>query len=90
MWEIVFRQIPYEDRGYQWIQEVEDAVLSGTRPTLRHGYAEEAYVSLMQKCWASEPENRPPFQEIVNCLQQMLQQGMKEIMSTDTRDHVEI
>ena len=83
MWEIVVRQIPYEDRGYEWIQEVKDAVLSGIRPTLRQGCAGEAYISLMQQCWASEPEQRPPFDEIVNRLQGMLPEGMRGNRSTD-------
>ena len=71
MWEIVARRVPYEDREFEFIVDVKDAVLSGVRPTLPQIAARDNYVDLMRQCWSGNPDERPSFSEIVARLQQM-------------------
>lgn len=77
MWEIIAREVPYEDRGYEWIQEVKDAVVAGIRPTIRRGRVRDDYCGLMRQCWAPNPEQRPEFAEIVRGLQEILPEGVE-------------
>jgi hypothetical protein len=70
MWEIASRDLPYRDRGYRWIRDVKEAVLSGIRPTLPDGLL-ESYRDLMSDCWAADPCSRPTFTEAIHRLRQM-------------------
>lgn len=72
MWEIIARQDPYDDRDYEWIQDVKDAVLAGIRPTIPRRGARDDYIALMRQCWTHNPEQRPAFPEIAVRLQEML------------------
>lgn len=76
MWEITARQVPYEDKDYEWIQDVKDAVLAGIRPTLPQGGVRDDYIVLMRHCWAADPDQRPAFVDIVSRLQEMLPEGV--------------
>ena len=71
MWEIISRRVPYEDREFEFIEDVKDTVLSGVRPTLPQIDARANYVDLMRRCWSGHPDERPSFSDIVARLQQM-------------------
>lgn len=71
MWEIASRLIPYEDRNYQWIEEVREAVVSGVRPTMPANIS-PGYRDLMTTCWSGNPEERPSSDEVAEILQAML------------------
>ena len=70
--------MPYDDRAFGWIQEVEDAVVRGVRPTIPSGSAEDSYLQLMCRCWSRDPEQRPPFATVVAELTCMLTEDLDE------------
>ena len=70
MWEIVSRDLPYRDRGYRWMKDIKEAVLSGIRPTIPGGLL-ESYRDLMSECWSSDPSRRPTFTEVIQRLTRM-------------------
>ena len=78
MWEVIARAMPYDDRAFGWIQEVEDAVVRGVRPTIPSGSAEDSYLQLMCRCWSRDPEQRPPFATVVAELTCMLTEDLDE------------
>lgn len=86
MWEIIAREVPYEDRGYEWIQDVKDAVLAGIRPTIPRRGVRDDYSGLIRRCWAPIPEQRPAFPEIVRCLQEMLPEGVERDTAGDAEE----
>ncbi|KAF6147620.1 hypothetical protein GIB67_031611 [Kingdonia uniflora] len=65
MWELLTGEEPYADLHY-------GAIIGGiVSNTLRPPVPESCDVewrSLMEKCWSSEPPERPSFTEIANCL----------------------
>ena len=70
MWEIVTRQLPFSGPGYVFDAKVEDAVLSGTRPTIPDDTTDDLG-SLIGECWQAKPNSRPPFTDIVPRLHTM-------------------
>ena len=74
LWEMCERKLPYE--GQSESQVVEGVCKQGMR--LGTGTAPSGLVSLMQKCWSFEPENRPSFPEIVVTLQTLLKEYNKK------------
>ena len=37
MWEIVARDVPYNEREFRWTKDVKDAILAGARPSSPRG-----------------------------------------------------
>ena len=62
MYELLTRQVPYEALS-PW--KLRDTVLGGGRPAVpAHPALSPLFVTLMQACWAAEPESRPRFRAI--------------------------
>ena len=78
MWEIIAREMPYNDRAFEWIQEVRDAVMKGVRPTIPSGSAEDSYLKLMRRCWSRDPDQRPSFATVVTELTYMSPEDLEE------------
>ena len=82
MWEIVTRQLPFSGSDYTFDAKVEDAVLSGTRPTI----PEETFDDLRRLiggCWQAKPNSRPPFTDIVPRLHTMAYGLVQSTVSAD-------
>lgn len=70
LWELLCRESPYDDREFEWIEDVSRAVQSGIRPTVPQS-APAVYVNLMKDCWTTDPDRRPTFSQIVDRLVDM-------------------
>src|SRR5690348_16225481 len=65
LWELITRKHPFEE--YTWMAELEDAILEGKRPKIPVD-CPAAWRNLMKSCWDPEPDNRPPYSEVVDIL----------------------
>lgn len=70
MYEILTRRTPFDDVKGEFIEIWEflgENVPQGVRPTLEADFADENkdYVTLMKKCWQTDAEARPAFDEVV-------------------------
>eukprot|EP01097_Dermamoeba_algensis_P006865 TRINITY_DN4282_c0_g1_i1.p1 TRINITY_DN4282_c0_g1~~TRINITY_DN4282_c0_g1_i1.p1 ORF type:complete len:672 (-),score=98.57 TRINITY_DN4282_c0_g1_i1:335-2182(-) len=63
-WELVSRKHPFQEFFNKHSHEIEDAILSGKRPTIPDNLPSE-YADLIQKSWDPEPDERPAFGDIV-------------------------
>jgi len=75
LWELATRERPWDELGghhdfFDLIRLVTKALQKGRRPTLPSTVATEApdFVSLMRKCWAGDPADRPSFPEVAKHL----------------------
>lgn len=93
MWEIWTRRLPWcdlEERGIQFTDRVRRLVIQGARPRAPENCeaAPTEWVSLMVKCWASQPEHRPQFPSIAEALKSahahMEREGEARITQTET------
>ncbi|XP_065191696.1 uncharacterized protein LOC135822799 [Sycon ciliatum] len=82
MWEIFTRAQPYEDRSFRNKFEIEALVLAGTRPTIRNDFP-DLYRVLMESCWHDQPDERPPFDDIVRSLEKQLETARIPTMSVE-------
>ena len=65
LWEVAAQQRPWEDISDQsFFQDVLlEAILAGRRPVVDNHWPAE-YRSLMVRCWATNPQDRPSFDQI--------------------------
>jgi hypothetical protein len=74
MWELATRETPWVEelpsKQAQFFETINSALQTGRRPTIPEAVCAEhgAFVSVMQRCWASDPINRPPFSEAASDL----------------------
>lgn len=68
LWEIFTRDEPYE--GREAMQIAFAVAKENLRPTIPPGCPEE-FAALMKSCWATKPEDRPSFDQIVETLSSM-------------------
>ena len=54
-------RLPYVEYNFQSPLDMQNAVLSGCRPTLDSGCP---YQPLIERCWSANPADRPPFEII--------------------------
>lgn len=66
MWEVVTRQIPFNDSS---VYQVPIQVAKGKRPPVPECPA--SYRKLMKKCWSQKPKRRPSFVTIVEKLKSL-------------------
>ncbi|XP_055899976.1 atrial natriuretic peptide receptor 1-like [Biomphalaria glabrata] len=71
--EVMTRSVPYDShRAFLEVNEIIQKVCSNMtppfRPELLDFDASEDYISLMEKCWAQDPEVRPTFENIVKII----------------------
>eukprot|EP00163_Fabomonas_tropica_P027384 TRINITY_DN5256_c0_g1_i2.p1 TRINITY_DN5256_c0_g1~~TRINITY_DN5256_c0_g1_i2.p1 ORF type:complete len:627 (-),score=122.51 TRINITY_DN5256_c0_g1_i2:1775-3655(-) len=62
LWEMTHREIPF--KGYEQIQ-VAMNVVRGARPHISRRKCPEEFARLMERCWATDPRQRPPFSEVL-------------------------
>jgi len=63
MWEMCYNEEPYEDITYE---SIIPAVQNGIRPTWKdNDRVPEEVKTLIEKCWAGEPKNRPDAVQIL-------------------------
>jgi hypothetical protein len=73
-WELATRKTPWVEelpsKQAQFLETINSALQPGRRPTIPEAVCAEhgAFVSVMQRCWASDPINRPPFSEAASDL----------------------
>jgi hypothetical protein len=74
MWELATRKTPWIDDlpsdPAAFFEELNRCLQTGRRPSIPVAVLTEhdAFVALMQRCWAGDPVNRPTFAEAVACL----------------------
>ncbi|XP_044498490.1 serine/threonine-protein kinase STY8-like isoform X2 [Mangifera indica] len=69
LWELISGQIPYS--GFSPLQAAVGVVQKGLRPSIpKHSHPKLA--ELMERCWHSDPIQRPNFSEITYILQQLI------------------
>ena len=80
MWELLVWKLPYTDAGTPSVWNIVGNVLRGGRPALpprsqllglKPTDSIDAYIGLMQRCWAQEPGARPDFKTIAAELRTM-------------------
>eukprot|EP00903_Cladosiphon_okamuranus_P019661 g18074.t1 len=69
LWEIFSRDIPFA--GFS-AADVREAVVSGGRPRVPTGNPSQVG-QLMCRCWCQDPRQRPPFNEVEDLLQALLE-----------------
>jgi hypothetical protein len=68
LFEILTQMLPWFELGKNlFLTVLEDAVLSGRRPAIPESVVcpDEQYIELMEKCWAQQGRDRPPFSVVV-------------------------
>jgi serine/threonine protein kinase len=68
LFEILTQTMPWmEIPEVHYMRELTAAVLAGRRPIIPPGTPcpDDAYLHLMEKCWAQQPKERPSFAEVV-------------------------
>lgn len=84
LWELYTRRHPYSELNSSFLYEIEDAVLTGMRPTIPADCPEE-YSRLIVACWSDKPDERPTFPAILNELQLMIDKsGLSSIIRQST------
>ena len=61
MWMLWAQQKPYPHRGHSFM--LLDAIVNGSRPVLDDRFPPRM-AALLQECWATDPAERPSFEEI--------------------------
>ena len=86
LWELATRETPWteiEDDGKEttFFQHLNSALQTGRRPIVPIGVSSEhgAFVSVMEKCWAGDPADRPTFFEAANDLAAALRSETPEL-----------
>jgi serine/threonine protein kinase/GTPase SAR1 family protein len=67
LWELLVRKHPFSEYEYQFMFELEDLIKRGSRPSIPAGTPVE-YANLITQCVSSEPEERPPFYDIIKLI----------------------
>ncbi|KAK8843302.1 hypothetical protein M9Y10_025157 [Tritrichomonas musculus] len=62
VYEILTSQFPYRFKGTHQLAKY---VVEGGRPDINSNEIPDCFIDLMRKCWDSDPEKRPTFDEIV-------------------------
>jgi len=65
LWEVLFRQVPYQ--GMNSVQVSIAVITQNLRPPIPSDTPVEL-ARLMQECWATKPEARPVFPQIIERL----------------------
>lgn len=69
VWEVLTNQSAYQGLHYGAV--VERVIVQGHRPAIPE-YVPEGFAILMQSCWDADSEKRPTFDQIVTCLELMV------------------
>jgi serine/threonine protein kinase len=70
-WELAARETPWDELGAKdYLDEfnmLDMALRTGRRPTVpaRVEAAQPTFVAMMRRCWATRPDDRPSFSEVV-------------------------
>ncbi|XP_062501732.1 dual specificity protein kinase shkA-like [Corticium candelabrum] len=72
VWEIVTRQTPFSGNEYKFDARIEDAVITGVRPTLP-AETDKGLRYIIEQCWQGKPKDRPTFVDIVVLVRSILQ-----------------
>jgi serine/threonine protein kinase len=68
LWELITKQHPFDEFPFaQWMAQLEDKVISGTRPSIPYDCPTD-YKKLIHECWHTNPDIRPSFAMIVRRL----------------------
>lgn len=70
MWELWEKKRPFEELTSRF--DIMDAVKAGRRPKVAEEGCPPAYLSLMKRCWQTQPTRRPMFTTIVRYLKEEL------------------
>ena len=65
LWELVAREVPFSNYPFQY--QVEDAINKGIRPSIPDNCWDDFSI-LIKQCWAQQPADRPPFDQIITDL----------------------
>ncbi|KAJ0040476.1 hypothetical protein Pint_28595 [Pistacia integerrima] len=75
LWELISAEIPYS--GFSPLQAAVAVVQKGLRPSIpKHSHPK--LTELIQRCWHSDPIQRPNFSEITDILQQLIKEVARE------------
>lgn len=83
MWEVLTNQQAYH--GVHYGAVVERVVVQGERPPIPDNIP-DGFSILLQTCWDAVPEKRPTFDQIVTCLELMLD-NLSDIDSSNATIH---
>ena len=80
LWEVATRETPWADELHSvqsdlaFFEGLNHALQSGHRPTIPDTVVEQhgSFVSVMQRCWAGDPVDRPSFSEAAHDLAAIL------------------
>lgn len=69
LWELIEGKLPFEST--RWNHEIEDYVLRGLRPVIRHDQCPSRWKLLIMTCWQADPRERPTIQQVISSLQRI-------------------
>eukprot|EP01102_Stenamoeba_stenopodia_P019173 TRINITY_DN7157_c0_g2_i2.p1 TRINITY_DN7157_c0_g2~~TRINITY_DN7157_c0_g2_i2.p1 ORF type:complete len:620 (-),score=130.31 TRINITY_DN7157_c0_g2_i2:21-1622(-) len=69
LWELVTRQLPFEEYQYRFTYQLEDAIVKQQlRPTIPETCPED-FAKLIRDCWSADQSARPSFTDVIQRLQ---------------------
>ena len=80
LWQLLTREEPFQDRGQ--VEAAAAVAMEQARPPFPEG-TPPAMVRLIETCWSQEPDQRMPFDDIVEVLQ-----GMEKVLSDEENDWI--
>jgi serine/threonine protein kinase len=69
-WELIAKDQPFKNLGFNHL--IAEAVLSGERPIIPET-CPKWFATLITRCWAQDPNQRPSFSELTEELEQQTQ-----------------
>jgi hypothetical protein len=68
LWELITCELPFDEFPFcQWPAQLEDSIMSGTRPTIP-SFCVPSYKKLIAQCWHHDPKQRPSFSSVLSSL----------------------
>ena len=81
LYELVTCRVPWSNAGYAFTHHIMQAVLRGERPEVTESdliTAPEDFLNLMQRCWQTDPKERPTFEAIVVALKEITEKNKQD------------
>jgi len=70
-WELLERQIPYDEYDFRFASQLEVEIVKGLRPTVRKSFQDHSFGKLIKDCFLGNPANRPTASSVLRRLKEI-------------------